>query len=360
MPIPTPAIVQHAPGKLFDSIPDWSQSAKVIARKSGRWSDPAVWGGTLPTAGDDVLIPTRVNIVVDGTSARARILSVRGALIFDRDAAVTLAAHTLLVLPGGKLEQGTPESPLTHNARLVVGGPMLSESLDPNQHGGGLLVLGEWTAGGTTRSSFARLAMGLPSGASTVKLASTSNGWKPGDTLILPDTRSPWRRKQIDRSTGSRTERVTVASVSPDGKTVTLTAPTKFAHLGNGLLAPHVGNLTRSVTVESADKVNSRGHILVGEAARADLNGIGVVGLGRTRIEALHPKTNHIGRYALHFHHANGPYAGADSYRSRVVGCAVDGSAKWGIVVHGTTRTLVSGNVVADAKGRSFCHGRRP
>lgn len=352
MPVPAPALVQHADGKLFDGIPDWSRAVQAVARKSGRWSDPSVWGGVLPGPTDDVLIPTRVAVTADGLTGRARILCVKGELLFDRAAPVTLTAHTVLVLPGGRLELGTPAEPLAHRARLVLGGPRLSEELDPNQHGGGLLVLGEWTAGGAAKTGFARSPASVPSGATTLSLAAPVSGWKPGDTLVLPDTRSPARRV-FEKSVASHTERATVQSVAPGGKLVTLTTPARFSHLGNGGFFPHIGNLSRSVTVESADGKN-RAHTLVGESARADLSGVGLVGLGRTRIDALNPKTNHIGRYALHFHHANGPFAGIDGYRSRVVGCAVDGSDKWGIVVHGTTRTLISGNVVAGAKGAAF------
>ena len=221
----------------------------------------------------------------------------------------TLSAHTVLVCPGGQLLLGTPSQRLSYRSRLLLGGPPLPETLDPNQHGGGLLVLGEWLGCGGEKTSLARPTKEISAGATAVRLGGPgANYWKPGDVLILPDTRAPWRRTQIDRSPVSRTERVTVKSVSPDGRMIQLATPTKHAHSGNGNFVPDIGNLTRSVTVESADPKH-RAHILVGDAGRADLSEIGLVGLGRTRIDPLNPTTNHIGRYALHFHHADGPFA---------------------------------------------------
>ena len=56
-----------------------AEAAVVQAVHSGLWSDPAVWGGRVPAAADDVVVPAGVVVTLD-LDAAARSLTVRGVL----------------------------------------------------------------------------------------------------------------------------------------------------------------------------------------------------------------------------------------------------------------------------------------
>ena len=53
----------HTAGALMQLLPD--DVPAVTAVQSGRWSDPATWGGTLPGPGDDVRIPADIGVLYD-------------------------------------------------------------------------------------------------------------------------------------------------------------------------------------------------------------------------------------------------------------------------------------------------------
>ncbi len=319
-------------------MPNFSLRPSVTAAQSGVWGDPSTWeSGSVPKPTDTVLIPSGVKVtVVDG---EARVIAVRGVLSV---AGGTLIANTVQVLPDGYLELGHSGQPVS--ARLVLGGERLSKADDPEQHGAGLLVLGRFVACGALKTPFVRLASGPKRGATTLTLAQPVQGWQPGDTLAIPDTRSPARRGK----SASWSEKCKITTLSPDGKTVTLAAPLAFDHAGQERFLPHVLNLTRSVTVLSKG-VATPAHVFLGEGATTQIENVAFNDLGRTGTDPLHPEKNHVARYAFHFHHASGPFRG--EWRGKLSGCAFDGSPKWQLVLHGTTKVRVENNAFWGAKG---------
>ncbi len=336
--LPTRPFDPRAP-KLFDGMPNFALRPTATAAQSGSWSDPRTWeGGIVPKPTDSVLVPPGVKVTV-ASAEQAKTVAVRGVLSV---AAGALTANTIQILPDGYLELGRSGQPVT--AKLVLGGERLSKADDPEQHGAGLLVLGRFVACGEAKTPFVRLAVAPSVGATTLTLSQPAQGWKAGDTLAIPDTRSPARR---GKSAG-QSEKATISSLSLDGKTVTLTAPLKFAHAGQERFLPHVLNLTRSVVVTSKN-ATVPGHIFLGEAATTEVENVAFVGLGRTTTEPLHDERNHVARYAFHFHHATGPFR--DEWRGKLSGCAFDGSPKWQLVLHGTTKVCAQNNAFWGARG---------
>lgn len=325
---------------LFDGMPNFSLRPSVTAAQSGPWSDPRTWeGGSIPTPTDSVLVPPGVKVTVRGSANQAKTVAVRGVLSVESG---TLTANTIQVLPDGYLELGRAGLPVT--AKVVLGGERLPKSDDPEQHGAGLLVLGRFVAAGEAKTPFVRLAKAPIAGATTLALGEAAKGWRVGDTLALPDTRSPERRGK----TAHQSETATIAAIAPDGKQVTLAAPLKFAHAGQERFLPHVLNLTRSVTVTSKN-ASVPGHIFLGEGATTEIENVAFTGLGRTTTEPLSPEKNHVARYAFHFHHTTGPFRG--EWRGKLSGCAFDGSPKWQLVLHGTTKVRVENNAFWGARG---------
>jgi hypothetical protein len=360
-----------------DRIPNFAASPTIRSAASGSWSDPRTWRpARVPSARDVVSIAGGTTVLVDGGNARARTIGVQrgGRLRWATSGAPRLTAGTVLVLPGGALELGTPAAPVTGRAELVIAGESLDLRRDPYQFGTGLLVVdGELTVHGAPRTAFARLAREPRRGDRALRLAQPVSGWRAGDRLVLPDSRH--FAVETVPEYELQGEQGTVASVSADGRTVTLRAPLRFDHPGardgNDRLdfLPHVGNLTRSVVVRSAKPSGTRGHVLATGRSAVDVRYAAFRNLGRTTVDKLdvtrpddrgsvvHVGTNQAGRYPLHVHHLAGPRgAGGAGYQYRLVGNVVDDDAqlnrrKWAITIHDSHYGLVRENVVHNGAG---------
>ena len=215
--------------------------------------------------------------------------------------------------------------------------------------------------------TFVRLSREPRAGHTTLEVEQPVSGWAPGDYVVIPDTRQLRAGESGDRYR-SQTERVQVAAVS--GTTVTLATPLRFDHrgarsVGGELeLLPHVGNLSRNVTVRSENPDGTRGHTIFISRADVDLRYVAFRDLGRTKNGAVDSTrfdtrgqvgrlgSNQLGRYAVHFHHAFGPRTTpTNGHQFTLIGNAVVGAPKWGITVHRSHYGLIQDNVVYDTRG---------
>ena len=135
---------------------------------------------------------------------------------------------------GGTLQVGTQADPVAPNvtATIMTANQALDTTTDPEQYGDSLIGLGNVTIYGAYKTPFGQLAVEPKAGNTTLTFSSPVSGWQPGDELYLPDTRQlDWnqRRYAILRP---QSETATIASVSSDGLTVTLTSPLQYNHLG--------------------------------------------------------------------------------------------------------------------------------
>jgi hypothetical protein len=182
-----------------------------------------------------------------------------------------------------------------------------------------------------------------------------------GDELLIPDTTTP-----SSATLGPRREStVTIAAIS--GAVVTLSKPLDFAHKnivdpqGAVVLRPRVANLTRNIVWRSENPNGSRGHTVdIGHTATWDIRYNQNIGLGRTRnepqddtvLETQHIGTNERGRYAEHHHHTGSSPTSVDM--GNVYMGVGSRAAKWALVVHNTSDTLIEGNIASDFPGAGF------
>src|SRR5262249_5368812 len=144
--------------------------------------------------------------------------------------------------------------------------------------------------------TFIRLAVEPKAGYSTLTLSVPVTGWQAGDRLILPDTRQ-LKSSEQGANYVPQWELLSLASISADGRVVTLSAPLQFDHLGarnpDGVLEffPHVGNLTRNVVIRSQNSHGTRGHTLLTYRADVDIRYTQFSGLGRTTNDPLDDTT---------------------------------------------------------------------
>ena len=366
-----------------DTIPNFARHPSVISKQDGNWSDGSTWStGRVPASGDVVLISRTVTY--DSTTGNVDTIGIDkgGTLTFKTDRNTKLAAANILVMPGGAFRIGTKTNPLPKNltAEIVIKDKPLDTTddgkgvFDPYQWGTSFVAIdGTVQIFGAVKSpTFVRLAKEPRQGDTTLDLAQAPAGWRPGDRLILPDTRavdvnsiSIRMKKELPTYQG---EELSVASI--DGAIVTLEAPLKFDHLGardaDGTLRflPHVANLSRNVVIRSENPQGTRGHTAFLHRSTVDIEYALFQGLGRTRAldilnntvvrkgAVVNIGTNEIGRYALHAHHLIGP---ADLPKGvpqfSFVGNAIDGSPKVGITIHDSDYGLVQYNVIYKAQG---------
>ena len=77
-------------------------------RANAKWSDPATWGGTVPAAGADVVIPADKNVLLDMDTPALGSLTINGSLTFSP--AMDLALTSRYVVVQGTLQIGTESS----------------------------------------------------------------------------------------------------------------------------------------------------------------------------------------------------------------------------------------------------------
>src|SRR5688572_452178 len=82
-----------------------------------RWSDPATWGGTIPTEGEVVTIPGDQTILLDVSPPPLGGLEIEGSLRFDdRD----LLLRTEWIVVRGRLEIGSEDRPFRDRATIAL------------------------------------------------------------------------------------------------------------------------------------------------------------------------------------------------------------------------------------------------
>ncbi len=88
-----------------------AQATPRQAAASGLWSATGTWGGTVPQAGDDVLIGAAYTVTQDVSSAVLNSCTNSGTLVFDGWSYV-LTASNVIVTSGGKITHNKNTAPL--------------------------------------------------------------------------------------------------------------------------------------------------------------------------------------------------------------------------------------------------------
>jgi hypothetical protein len=353
-------------------VPRFCPSPTITSVASGAWSNPRTWSpARLPAPGDAVLVARDTTLAYDVVAdAALACVDVEGTLAFRTDIDTRLTVATLTVLPIGRLEIGSAARPVAAGvqAELVFADRPIDTARDPEQLGNGLVGLGRVTMHGAIKTpTFVRLRAEPTAGDRTVSIEETLTGWRPGDRIVLPDTR---QLRQNERGSGYRPQWDERAVVAIGERVITLDTALAFTHPGardgNGRIEflPHLANLTRNIVLRSQNPTGTRGHVIFIGRPDVDIRYVAFRGLGRTRMGVLDNAeynadgsvrrvgANQIGRYSLHFHHAFGPRAPrADGYQFAVVGNVIDDGSKWGITIHNSHYGLVRDNVVYNSRG---------
>ncbi len=368
----------HLRGKAIstghDTIPDFCTNSNIQTVASGSWSDPNIWSlGRVPLAGDRVIISTGTMVNYDLVSDASLLnlcIETGATLSFVHDRNTKIVVANFMVMDGGYLEVGTDISPIppSFKAEIVIANRPIDLISDPDQFGTGLIAMGKVRMFGSVKSpTFLRLTQEPKVGQTFLVLEQAVGGWSVGDRIVLPDTRHmKWNEVTDWHPTSPQWEEFTIQSMSTDNKTINLSSPLQFDHLGardgDGAIVfmPHVANLTRNVVIRSENPSGVRGHTMFTMRPDVDIRYVWFKDLGRTTTGALDPSTNHIGRYSLHMHHVAGPTTPqSNSYQYTLIGNSLDGGSlannfKWAMTIHDSHYGFISDNVAYNFGGALY------
>ena len=190
-------------------VPHFCAQPSISSIASGAWSDGKTWSaGRIPVARDRVKVASGHRVTYDVASdAALDCLAIDGDVRFDTTVNTRVRLGNLTVMEQGSLEVGnetTPVSPAV-SAEIIITDSPIDKSLDPMQIGTGIQGLGRITMHGFVKMpTFLRLRREPLAGATALSLEQTPQGWRPGDRVVIPDTRQ-LRVARTARQNSSRT-----------------------------------------------------------------------------------------------------------------------------------------------------------
>ncbi|KAG7317211.1 hypothetical protein KOW79_019509 [Hemibagrus wyckioides] len=347
------------------------------------WSSRYTWGGqSPPEAGSFAVITKGQTILLDVSTPVLKMLLIQGGkLIFD-EADIELQAENILITDGGTLQIGTEDTPFQHKAIITLHGHLRAPELPV--YGAKTLGVREGVLdlhGIPIPITWTRLAQTANNGSSTLTLMDAVT-WKVGDEIVIASTGA--------RHSQQQNEVRKIASVSSDGRTLTLNNPLNYTHLGVAITLPdgtvfearaEIGVLTRNIVVRGS--INKEWSDLIpacpdgfntgefatqtcfqgrfGEEVGSDEFGGCIMfhaprpgeNLAIGRIEYVEifnaGQAYRLGRYPIHWH-----LMGDINFKSYVRGCGIHQTYNRAVTIHNTHRLLVERNVIYNIMGGAF------
>ncbi|XP_047483519.1 fibrocystin-L-like isoform X2 [Penaeus chinensis] len=349
------------------------------------WSSRFTWGGeAVPSEGQLVVVEKGHTVYLDQSTEVLKMLLIKGGhLLVDPEATseVVLRAEYILVVDGGALSIGSEEDPFEGRATIELHGN--ARSIQLPVFGAKVLAVRNGTLdlhGAPVSVPWTRLASPAAPGDRVLRLE-TPVAWRPGDSLVLASTER--------RFSTNENEQLTIASVSGDGLTVTVTEPLRHHHvalrqtLGGRVVdtRAEVGLLSRNVRIRGVMSADFAGDVIepcggkwspgqfstapcfngnFGAELGSDMFGATVMlAPERPGEEIVAARIQHveisqagqayqIGRYPLHFHMLG------RVHRSYVRGCSVHHTYNRAITVHATSGLTVGSNVLFNTFGHAI------
>ena len=329
-------------------------SSFVQTVQSGKWEEPATWGGSIPAGGDRVQINHEVTV----SNARSAEIQVTDKL---QIAGRLDVQGSILVCSGGLLS-GTEGTIAFHieNDRLFAGNtrpgpvPGLSDFHPADiglwvMPGGSVRLEGEkvtsWLNADGLTDRFRRWRKGVSRSRAfddgNANLESEPVGWHEGDQLLLVTELGEYVLAELTGIQGKEINYKLEPGDSLEG--YVLRAETEFE---NNTVHPKVANLSRRLQIISAgvnaDSTNHRAHMAFLENSNVELHNVEIRNLG--------PRAK-LGRYPVHWHHTSsttGVLSGSSIWQS------VDEGGNRFVTLHMASGVKVTDNVAFRSQGHGF------
>jgi hypothetical protein len=341
------------------------------------WSDTATWGGAVPSATSEVIIPAGKRIVLD-INASVKNITVLGMLEL-KDTNLNLSADYIAVR--GIFRAGSVIKPFSSKAVISLKGTNTENIM--NMGSRGILVMGGRLELIGVKPSLAWTKLSDHGAAGAMNLALLeSTGWKTNDQIVIAPTdfyndgnfqKSPETELlEVQSTSGSSIALKNALSGARWGKLQyatesgmslsqgTITLPSTSGRNTGGTSIPtvlderaEVGNLTRNIVIEAADdglwKTQGYGAqvMVMGAESTATLEGVELRRVGQA---------GKFGRYPVHFHNQSYDATGkelADS-SSSLKFSSIWNSAQRCVVIHGTNGVKIQNNICYDIRGHGI------
>jgi cell surface hyaluronidase len=327
-----------------DPIPNPNPGSSPINIAAAlKWSDANTWktlGLAKPTAGSSISIPKGKTVLLDETPPALGILTIDGALTFERKD-LELSARAIMI-HGGTLQIGSALKPFEQRARITLIGPDAGDETANMGMGAKFLAVMEGGTldlhGASRGASWIKLGATAAKGATTITLE-RAPGWRIGDRLAIAS--SDYDPKQA--------EEAVITAIS--GATVTLKTALKTMHYGQlqtfGARTlderAEVALLDRNVSIrgdETSSGSGYGGHIMVMDTSSAFVGGV--------ELERMGQKAK-LRRYPIHFHMQG--EAGKGSY---LKDSSIHHAFNRCVTVHGTNTLEIKNNAAFDTIGHCY------
>lgn len=326
----------------------YALTGTVSSVKSGNWSDPATWGGKLPTSSDTPLISSGHTVVYDLTTTNVAGVNVSsgGTLQFDSNNSTTLESTGNVVIEG-TLQMRPASASVIQTLRFlnIAEGSFVGGGMDVLATDVGLWAMGSGVLDliGTQKTGFVRAAGSIAAGATTISLSSTPVGWQAGDDISIAPTESPTVGDAYLNGFDERT----IKSIS--GSSLTLNSGTLRNHPQiNNTWSAEVINLTRNVRIEGT--ASGRTHIFIRTSVPQTIKYIQVRYIGPRKDRGGSSTAEFVlGRYGIHFHHCDNGTVG-----TLVEGCVVRDTGSHCYVPHASNGITMKNNVAYNGMEIAF------
>ena len=324
---------------------------------------------------DAVTTPVLAGVIIQG-----------GSLIFDDNQDVNLNARYIVITEGGLLQIGTELQPFQHNAKITMYGSL--RSIELPIYGAKVIALRNGTIdlhGKPVGITWTYLNRTASINDTTIQLNDPVD-WPVGSQIVIATTGNLF-------SVG-HSELMTIASISSDKYTITLTRPLRFEHLGEEVevspgvfvfMRAEVGLLSHNVLVNAIndDSWNSLRSAQAcpdgfnpaefatmtcflgryGPEIGSDQFGATLMAGGPTvntaeneyiKVRLSNIEFNHVGqsyrlgRYPVHFHMIG------TSPSSYVRSCGIHQSFNRAVNIHASNNITVERTVIYDISGGAF------
>ena len=341
------------------------------------WSSPSTWGGTVPTANTQVVIPVGKRIVLD-VSTTVKNITVLGTLEV-KDTPLELQTDYIAVQ--GALRLGSAINPIGSKITITLKGNPAENIM--NMGSRGILVMGGRLEiyGKAPKVAWTKLADNSPSGATNLSLLENT-GWLAGDQLVIAPTdfyndgnfqKSPITEQgEVQSTTGSSIALKTALQgarwgklqyATESGMSLTqgsLTLPNMTARDTGGTTIPtvlderaEVGNLSRNIVIQSADDTQWQQQrygaqvMVMGATSQVYLDGVELRRVGQA---------GKFGRYPVHFHNLSYDTTGKElsDATATLKNSSIWNSAQRCVVIHGSNGVKIQNNICYDIKGHAL------
>ena len=314
-----------------------SPKGTITSVRSGRWSDPATWGGRIPKNTDAPVISAGNTVWAD-VNTTVTGLQVAGSLVFDSSRSVTLQSSKNILVTG-LLQMHTGNSSAIHTIRFIN----VNEN---NFEGGGMDVLasdiGLWVMEsgrldwqGKEKTSWTNATGAIAAGATSI-VVKDATGWHSGDEIMITPTSAGDNNFDVK----------TIASVK--GNTVVINSPATGHPVINGLWTAEVGNLTRTIHIEGT--ASGKSHVFIRSSSPQIIKNVSFRYLGPRKDQGGSPAKELVqGRYGLHFHHCMDGSVG-----SVVNGCVMRDIDNHAYVPHYSNGIVMSDNIAFNTTETPF------